>query len=168
MAVDKKNTKRRKVAERAKPKTRARSTKPNDAMARNMISKAVDAILKTVADDPTLKRAYFKKLDFTPTSLKAIDAFIKEVWAGDRPSDQGFDKMVLAFGGYVAEIVQRTHEGFWVKSESHYEFHCTKSGKITGFVVSPWSWVYKRFDEGELLAPKYAMIMKMADNFAQA
>src|SRR5208282_2250176 len=98
MAITKKVTKRRKVAKRAKPKTRARSTKPNDAMARNMISKAADAILNTVADDPTLKMAYFKKLDFTPTSLKAIDAFIKDVWAGERPSDQGFDEMVLAFG----------------------------------------------------------------------
>jgi hypothetical protein len=133
-----------------------------------MISKAVDAILKTVAEDPALKRAYFKKLDFTPASLRAIDAFIKDVWAGERPSEQGFDKMVLAFGGYVAEVVQRKHEGFWAKSGSHYEFHCTKSGKITGFVVNPWSWVYERFDEGELLAPKYATVMKIADNFAQA
>jgi hypothetical protein len=76
--------------------------------------------------------------------------------------------MVWAFGAYVAEVIQRNHEGVWVKSENGYDFQCAKEGKPTGFVINPWSWVYKRFDEGDMLAPKYKMAMKMADSFARA
>jgi hypothetical protein len=153
----------------ATPKTRVRSKKPKDAKIRELIEKVVaHGIFEMIADDPGLKKSFLKRLNFTPASLKVLDAVIKSIWGGERPSDQNFDAMVWAFGAYVAEVIHRNNEGYWAKSKAHYDFHCTTDGKPTGFAVSPWSWVYKRFDEDDMLATKYKGVMKIADSFSEA
>ena len=150
--------------DRAKMPMPARSQKRTDGKTRRLISKLADSLVGvTVADDS--KQKWAKMLNFSPVSLKAIDTLIKTVWAGERPSDQYFDTMVWAFGGYVAEIIQRNHEGVWRKSKNHYDFEFRRNGDSTGFRVSPWAWAYKRFDEGDLLSSKYTALIKIADRF---
>ena len=72
------------------------------------------------------------------------------------------------FGGYVAEVIQRNNEGFWTKAKNRYTFEFTRDGRITGFGVNPWAWIYKRFEEGDLLAAKYDELMKIAKQFYKA
>jgi len=161
MAVGKQVEKRRKAVKRAKQKTGARSAKPKDAKIRKLISDAAaKGVIKLVAEDLSLKKTYLKKLDFTPASLKAFDSLIKRIWSGECPSDEHFDLMVWAFGAYVAEVIQRNNEGFWVKEEGVYQF--VNPG---GFGVFPWAWVRKRFEEDDLIAPKYDTAMRIGANF---
>ena len=164
-AREKIKTKRRNATKRAAPKAREPSTKPKDAKIQKLISNAAEkGVIKLVADDPTLKKAYLRKLDFSPASVKIIDGLIKKFWKGKPPSDQYFDTMVWAFGAYVAEVIQRNHEGSWEKLDGVYQFL-----NPAGFTVCPWVWVRKRFEDAdELLAAKYDVVMKMADNFEQA
>ena len=147
----------------------AQSRKPKDAKTRELISKVANVgIIEMVADDPVLKKAYLKRLDLSPASLKALDALINRIWAGGRPSDENLETMVWAYGAYVGTVIQRKHEGVWKKSKYYYDFKFTRDGVPTGFAVNPWSWTYKRFDENDLLAPKYEALMEMAGRFYEA
>ena len=167
MATRKVVGKAKKTARRVRTKTRKRSTRPQDAKTRKLISGLAALVVEVfVADDPKLRKRYLAKLDFSPASLRALDGLIKNIWGGERPSDKYFDDMVWGYGGYVAEVIQRSHEGFWRKSEHRgYDFECTRDASLTGFGFNPWSWAYKRFDEGDLLAAKYKMITGMAARY---
>jgi hypothetical protein len=147
----------------------SRALPSKDAKTRKLVSDVVEhGILEVVADDPALRRSYLRKLDLTPTSLSALDRLIKRLWGGEPPSEPNFNTMVWAFGAYVAEVIQRNHEGRWRKFDNEYSFECTDDGKPTGFAVYPWAWVKKRFEENDLLALKYRNVMKIADNFSGA
>ena len=113
-----------------------------------------------VAEDPALKKAYLKKLNFSPASLRAFDSLIKRIWKGEPPSDQHLDLIVWAYGAYVAEVIQRNNEGVWMKDDGVYQF--VNPG---GFGVFPWAWVKKRFEEDDLIASKYDTVMRIGANF---
>ena len=74
----------------------------------------------------------------------------------------------MGIGGYVAEVIQRNNEGFWKKATNRYTFEFTRVGKITGFGVNPWAWIYKRFQKGDILAAKYDELIKIAKQFYKA
>ena len=57
---------------------------------------------------------------------------------------------------------------FGKKQRTATRFEFTRDGKITGFGVNPWAWIYKRFEEGDLLATKYDELMKIAKQFYKA
>ena len=160
---------RGKVIETSGLSLNAQSSKRKDAKTRELISQVANVgIIEMVADDLALKKAFLKWLDFTPASLKALDALIKRIWAGGRPSDANLETMVWAYGAYVGAAIQKKHEGVWKKSKYYYDFKFTRDGVPTGFTVNPWSWTYKRFDEGDLLALKYKALMEMAARFYKA
>ena len=142
-----------------------RSSKPKDTRTRNWISKVAKA---AVSPNPGFKKAYIKKLDFSPQSLTALDEIIWTLFGGRYLCKTKLEALVWGFGGYVAEVIQRNNEGFWKKAKNRYTFEFTRDEKITGFSVNPWAWIYKRFEEGDLLAAKYDELMKIAKRFHKA
>ena len=142
-----------------------RSKKPKDIRTRNWISKVAKAV---VSPNPGFKKAYIKKLNFSPQSLTALDEVIWTLFGGRYLCKTKLEALVWGFGGYVAEVIQRNNEGVWQKAKNRYNFEFTRDGKITGFGVNPWAWIYKRFEEGDLLAAKYDELMKIAKQFFKA
>jgi hypothetical protein len=148
---------------------RKSSSKPKDIRTRNWISKVANsAIIETFSEYPFFRKRYLKRLDFSPSSLKALDDLIETMLGGASLSNTKVNILVWGFGGYVAEVIQRNHEGFWKKAKNRYTFEFTRDEKMTGFGVNPWAWTYKRFDEGDLLAPKYKALLKIAKQFYKA
>jgi hypothetical protein len=148
---------------------RKSSSKPKDIRTRNWISKVANiGIIETFSEYPFFRKSYLKRLDFSPPSLKALDELIETMLGAASLSNAKVNILVWGFGGYVAEVLQRNNEGVWKKSKNHYTFEFTRDEKMTGFGVNPWAWTYKRFDEGDLLAPKYKALLKIAKQFYKA
>lgn len=169
MATRKVVGKAKKTARRVRTKTRKRSTRPQDAKIRKWISEYSALLVESfIGNKPKLSKRYLDRLDFSPASLRALDGLIKSIWHGERPSDKYYDDMVLAYGAYVAEVIQRNNQGVWVNSDyTGYKFECTRDGHSTGVGFNPWGWTYKRFDEGDLLAAKYNMITGIAAHLSK-
>ena len=142
-----------------------RSEKSKDTGTRNWISKVAKS---AVSPNPGFKKAYIKRLDFSPQSLTALDEIIWSLFGGRYLCKTKLEDLAWGFGGYVAEVIQRNNEGFWKKATNRYTFEFTRHGKITGFGINPWAWIYKRFEEGDLLASKYDELMKIAKRFFKA
>ena len=142
-----------------------RSKNPKDTRTRNWISKVAKSV---VSPNPGFEKAHIKRLDFSPQSLTALDEIIWTLFGGRYLCKTKLEALVWGFGGYVAEVIQRNNEGFWKKATNRYTFEFTRVGKITGFGVNPWAWIYKRFQEGDLLATKYKQLIKIAKQFCKA
>ena len=95
--------------------------------------------------------------DFTPKSLVLLDDAIEDIWGEDGPSEENFNGIVWAYGCYVADVVQRNYKGKWKKSENGGYDYFHEAGMVS---FNPWSWVVKRFIDGDLIAPKYSQIAK--------
>ena len=142
-----------------------RSKTPKDTRTRNWISKVAKS---AVFLNPGFKKAHIKRLDFSPQSLTALDEIIWTLFGGRYLCKTKLDALLWGFGGYVAEVIQRNNEGFWQKAKNRYTFEFTRDGKITGLGVNPWAWIYKRVEEGDLLAAKYKQLIKIAKQFYRA
>ena len=141
-----------------------RSSKPKDTRTRNWISKVAAEVVDTFREYPQCK-SLATQLDFSPKSLMVIDELIETLFGGRFLSKTKVDALVSGFGGYVAYVIQRSNEGAWKKAQYRYTFELVRDGKPTGFAVNPWSWVHKRFIENDLLALKYASLMRIAKQF---
>jgi hypothetical protein len=118
---------------------RKSSSKPKDIRTRNWISKVANSgIIETFSEYPFFRKSYLKRLDFSPSSLKALDELIETMLGAASLSNAKVNILVWGFGGYVAEVIQRNHEGFWKKAKNRYTFEFARDGKVTGFGVNPW------------------------------
>lgn len=120
---------------------------------------AVSKIISATAKDVVERLAEMGiPLDGSEASLTDLDDAIEMLWGEARSPEQYFDGIVWGYGCYVADVVQRHHIGEWKPSDDiGYDF-ISANGPIG---INPWHWVEKRFQLGELLAPKYQSIITM-------
>jgi len=88
-----------------------------------------------------------------------LDEAIEMLWGKTGPSEY-FDGMVWGYGCYVADVIQRHHIGEWKPSDDDVGYDFIPANGPAG--INPWHWVEKRFQLGELLAPKYQPITNVA------
>lgn len=111
-----------------------------------------DAIAATAKDLVESLADLDIRLDGSEASLAELDQAIEMIWGKTGPAEDVFDGMVWGYGCYVADVVQRHRVGDWAPSEDiGYDF---VSGPADAG-VNPWVWIEKRFQLGDLLAPRY-------------
>ena len=81
---------------------------------------------------------------------------IDSIWGKkEGPSEDKFNFMVWIFGCYVAVTIDNHYVGEWQRNDDGtIDFISNMGG------ASPYNWLAKRFDLGDLIYPKYSFSIK--------
>jgi hypothetical protein len=135
-----------------------------------------DVMEAYAADAVDLAEKNFRKqLDFTPDSLKIVEAILQQLHATipsnffqrlvrKTPSEKQVLTMAKIFGGYLGETIRKTHGGSWELFDM--KGADTVSLKVGESNIFPVARVYKRIRNGSE-ENVYAYYKVLADGFAQ-
>jgi hypothetical protein len=97
-----------------------------------------------------------EQLDYTPKSLRYFDKLISKLWDGGGPSQKSFEKVVAAFGAYVARVIEKEYVGYWFVDDNRvWNYQFEKTDTVPNIRVAPFAWMHKRLKNGDLLMEKY-------------
>jgi hypothetical protein len=117
---------------------------------RDVVKSHADGFIKSFAGSE-----YAEELDFSEESVGILDEIIEDSWGDEGPSKQNKVLVVKAFGGYLATIIQNSFRGKWWHDGKEPVFVLFDGSKPSGIGLTPYSYVVRRFDEGEELSEQW-------------
>ena len=150
-----------KKAEIAKKKKAPNKTVANIPKTHKEISSYISSLAEyfvEINDDIDEAKDFKGKWDYSIDSIRLLDEFVDHIWEGNGPSKSSRNQISLIFGGYVAEVLQRSVTGEWsISKDGEYSFTTNDFA-----VLYPWSWTTKMLVDGDPIDYKFQMALKLS------